>query len=322
LKLEDNLTFVDTFAKIKSVMEKHSGQEIRLSYSGGSDSDAVAWILKYLGYNVKCVIFDTGLEYNATWRHVDYMRSQGHDIEIMKVKKPIPWTIKKYGVPYLSKNISDKLQRLQHNSFQFKEHGSLCFDDAYAKYPHSKSALRWWTDNNNSKRNNISWNRGLKDFLIINDGLPFNASPKCCYYAKKQPSVQYSKENNIDLMMLGIRIAEGGNRATGYSSCYIPEATIYPYALYMPIFWWKNADKEMFDEITKIKHSDCYSEYGMLRTGCPGCPFGQQFEEEIESISKYEPQLEKAVGSLFGESYEWIRKYKEYQRKTKTYTRS
>jgi 3'-phosphoadenosine 5'-phosphosulfate sulfotransferase (PAPS reductase)/FAD synthetase len=316
-KLEDYLVFVDTFAKIKSVMGQHEGKEIRLSYSGGSDSDTVAWLLRYLGYNVKMVIYDTGLEYQATWKHVEYMRSEGFDIEVVKPAKNIPNTVYHYGIPFVSKHISDMIQRLQHNNFKFKEDGNLSFEDALAKYPTSKSALRWWTNNNTSKRNNISWNRGIKEFLIENDGVPFKTSAHCCYNTKKLPSKQHARANHIELLMLGIRKAEGGKRATSYSSCYIEKSIIYPYALFLPLFWWKNEDKDLFDKIMNIKHSDCYSVYGMKRTGCPGCPLGQRFEDEIEAISTFEPRLKVAVNNIFGKSYEYTRLYKQYQEETK-----
>ena len=34
-------------------------------------------------------------------------------------------------------------------------------------------------------------------------------------------------------------------------------------------------------------------------------------------IAQFEPKLSKAVEHIFGESYEWTRKYKEYQKETK-----
>lgn len=316
-ELEKNLVFVDTFSKVRSVMGEFEGKNVRISYSGGSDSDTVAWVLRYCGYNVKCVIFDTGLEYQATWKHVDYMRSQGFDIEVFDVKKSIPYTIHHYGKPFVSKLVSDMLQRLMSHNFDFVNKGNMSFDELYALYPTSKTSLKWWTNTNISKRNNISWNRGLKEFLIENNGLPFTPSAHCCYYSKKLPSVQYARKNKIDLMMMGIRRAEGGKRATTYSSCYVPNDVIHPYSSFMPLFWWKNEDKELFDKILGIQHSDCYGVYGMKRTGCPGCPFGQNFEDEINSIAEFEPKLTKAVQHLFGESYEWTRRYKEWQKETK-----
>jgi 3'-phosphoadenosine 5'-phosphosulfate sulfotransferase (PAPS reductase)/FAD synthetase len=298
-------------------MKDFEGQEVRLSYSGGSDSDACAWILRYLGYNIKFVFYNTGLEYQATWNHLDYMKGLGYDIEIVRPEKTIPNSIYHYGKPFINKNVSEMIYRLQQNDFDFKNDGLLEFDDAYAKYPHSKSALRWWTNNNTTENNNISWNKGLKEFLIENNGVPFTTSAHCCFNTKKLPSKIYAKENNVKLMMLGIRRAEGGKRATSYDSCYIKKTSFYPYSIFLPIFWWTNEDKRIFKEITGIVNSDCYSIYDMKRTGCPGCPFGREFESELDAISTYEPKLEKAVRHLFGESYEFTKKYQKFKEENK-----
>jgi 3'-phosphoadenosine 5'-phosphosulfate sulfotransferase (PAPS reductase)/FAD synthetase len=316
-ELENHLFFIDAFSKIKAVMKSFEGKEIRMAYSGGSDSDDCLWMLREAGYNVKSVFFDTGLEYQATWRHLDYMRTEGYDIEVVKPPKSIPNTVYHYGEPFINKHVSDMLERLKYNHFDFKNDGLLEFDEAYKKYPHSKSALRWWTNNNTSQSNNIAWNRSLKEFLIENDGIPFPASAHCCYNTKKLPSKKYARANNVSLMMLGIRRAEGGKRATSYASCYIEKSVIYPYSLFLPLFWWTNEDKSTFDRITGIKHSDCYNVYGMKRTGCPGCPFARGFEDELVAISTYEPNLEKAVNHIFKNSYEWTRKFREFQKENK-----
>ncbi|MBQ1751374.1 MAG: hypothetical protein IIZ90_05070, partial [Bacteroidales bacterium] len=39
----------------------------------------------------------------------------------------------------------------------------------------------------------------------------------------------------------------------------------------------------------------CYTEYGMRRTGCVGCPYSPKISEELEIIQKYEPKLYKAA---------------------------
>ena len=92
---------------------------------------------------------------------------------------------------------------------------------------------------------------------------------------------------------------------------------MYSYDLYFPIFWWTDKDKQLFDEVLGIKHSECYGTYGMKRTGCPGCPFGQRYEDEINSIAEFEPQLNIVVDRMFGETYDFTRKYKAYQALTK-----
>jgi hypothetical protein len=59
-------------------------------------------------------------------------------------------------------------------------------------------------------------------------------------------------------------------------------------------------------------HSKCYSEYGLKRTGCSGCPLGRNFEEELLAIEKYEPKFFKAAIGVFSESYDYTRKYREF----------
>ena len=67
-----------------------------------------------------------------------------------------------------------------------------------------------------------------------------------------------------------------------------------------------------------MQNSRCYTEYGLKRTGCAGCPFGKDFEFELEVIQKYEPKLYKAVNNIFGDSYEYTRKYREFYKKKET----
>ena len=59
-------------------------------------------------------------------------------------------------------------------------------------------------------------------------------------------------------------------------------------------FGTKKYDCAVFDIYFNIMHSKCYSQYG-----CVGCPFGRDFEHELEIIQKYEPKLYKAVNIIF-----------------------
>jgi hypothetical protein len=203
--LSYELKMVDTEAKLHSVMEKHKNDNIRIAYSGGSDSDCMMWLFKNLGYNVAGVFYDTGLEYQATKDHLDYMRSEGFIIEIAKPKHLIPYALKNYGFPFISKNASELLHRLQRNNFKFREDGNKSYEELSVLYPRSLGALQWWTNHNLTDRYNIRRNRGLKEFLIKNDGVPFKTSVKCCDFTKKDVMRDYSKEHDIDLVITGIR---------------------------------------------------------------------------------------------------------------------
>jgi 3'-phosphoadenosine 5'-phosphosulfate sulfotransferase (PAPS reductase)/FAD synthetase len=321
--MKNEFILLDTGAKIKSVLENEKGKII-VSYSGGKDSDIVLnEISKYdVNKKVQFIFFDTGLEYQATKNHIRDMIAKGHNIIIERAYKTIPLTIKKEGQPFISKYVSDMLSRLQKHNFKFQEHGNLSYLELIKIYPNCIGGLKWWCDFYSSnlyekKMENSSFNikrhRLLKEFLI-NFGLPFKVSAKCCYYAKKKTSHNYEKLNNVNLTITGIRKSEGGIRAKSYKSCFIDRGD-NDLSLYMPIFWWNNEFSNKYIQDNNIILSDCYTKYGLKRTGCAGCPFGKDMDKEREIIKKYEPNLSLAVENLFKDSFLWTNKYKEYRKK-------
>ena len=47
------------------------------------------------------------------------------------------------------------------------------------------------------------------------------------------------------------------------------------------------------------------------------CPFGSRFEQELEMLKQYEPNLYKAALNVFGCSIEYTRTYREYKAEAK-----
>lgn len=138
----------------------------------------------------------------------------------------------------------------------------------------------------------------------------FPISADCCKFAKKDTSKQFNKDFKPDIIFIGVRQAENGARSTIYKNCFTPGDN---YDNYRPIFWYTDQDKKVYEECFDVTHSKCYTEYGLIRTGCAGCPFGSRFEDELKIIEKYEPKLYKAVKNIFGKSYEYTRKYREFK---------
>lgn len=204
--------------------------------------------------------------------------------------------------------------RLQKHGFQWED---MPFEDLYEQYPHCKSALSWWCNLNRYHTLNIDNNRYLKDFLI-NNPPDFPISDKCCKYSKKDASNKVIKDLGIDLVLLGIRKSEGGIRSIAFNSCF-DEHHHSGASQYRPIFWYTNRDKQEYERIFGIVHSDCYTKYGFRRTGCCCCPFGKDFENELKIVQEYEPKLYRAVSNIFGKSYEYTRKYKMYCKMRKAY---
>lgn len=299
-------SLMTTFQKINDINYK----KILCSISGGSDSDVVLDLCHMMDNDNKIdyVYFDTGLEYQATKDHIKFLEEKYNiDIEIKRPKIPIPLSCKRYGQPFLSKRVSEMINRLQAHDFQWEDD---TLENLIVKYPNCLSALRWWTNDYGDKSPlSIGYNKKLKEFLIANPP-QFNISQKCCKYAKKDLAHDKLKEG-YDLNITGIRKAEGGVRSTAYKSCF--DNNFGSYDNYRPIFWYKDADKEYYNEFFNIKNSRCYTEYGLKRTGCCGCSFGRDCQNEVLILEKFEPKLAVAVKNIFKDSYEYTRAYKEFK---------
>lgn len=136
---------MDAFVKADSVINNPKYKNIACSVSGGADSDVMMDLVYKVnrGKNVNYIFFDTGLEYDATKRHLKYLEEK-YNITIERIKpiKPIPKCVHEYGIPFLNKSCSEFLERLQKHDFDFPDTDD--FSSIYPQYPKVKSALRWY----------------------------------------------------------------------------------------------------------------------------------------------------------------------------------
>ena len=289
--------------------------KILCSISGGSDSDILLDLCQKYdeAEKITYAFFDTGLEFSATKEHLRYLEEK-YNIQIQRIKavKPIPTCCRTYGQPFVSKQVSEWLERLQAHGFQWEDESLETLEE---RYPKCRAALRWWCNDferkNADKESsfNIGYNQYLKEFLIENPP-KFKISNKCCHFAKKLVASRYKKNGKFDLNIYGVRKAEGGARRSAYKTCFSEGHEGCDE--YRPIFWYLADTKQIYEDHYKIQHSKCYTEYGLKRTGCAGCPFGRNFDDELEVMKKYEPNLYKAVNNVFGDSYEYTRQYREF----------
>ena len=313
----DNILMLDAHMKADSVVNDPFNQNIICSISGGSDSDVVLDIIHRVDrdHKVQYVWFDTGLEYEATKRHLNYLEDR-YNIKIQRERavKPIPLSCKEYGQPFISKYASENLSRLQRHGFQWED-GPV--EVLIEKYPDCKSSIKWWCNCKSSIPNstyNIDRNKYLKQFIIKNPP-DFKISNLCCKYAKKDVAKKYYKDHDIDLDITGIRKSEGGVRSISYKNCYSQNTEGVSH--YRPIFWFTDDVKREYEQKFNIRHSECYTKYGFKRTGCSGCPYSRKLFDETATMNLYEPKLYKAVSTVFKDSYEYTRKYREFQKEMK-----
>lgn len=138
----------------------------------------------------------------------------------------------------------------------------------------------------------------------------FQISAKCCDYAKKNPVHKLIKKEDYDLSIVGVRMYEGGARSASYKNCfteYFDRADEY-----RPLFYYTNNDKKCYEKHFDIINSDCYCVYGLKRTGCVGCPFGKNLNDEIDVVKNFEPKLYKAISNIFADTYAYTELYKSF----------
>jgi 3'-phosphoadenosine 5'-phosphosulfate sulfotransferase (PAPS reductase)/FAD synthetase len=313
-----NHNVYNTLLKAHSVLCRHT--KCAVSVSGGSDSDIVMDIIEAVkpdNYQIRYVFFDTGLEYEATKRHLDYLEQKyGVTIERRKPRKTIPVVCREYGIPFISKDVSEMLNRLQKHGFDWHDYPEIATTE---KYGRCKSALDWYYNRrplaaSGKSKYCINRYKLLRDFIMQNPP-DFKISEKCCHFAKKQTAEDFNKEYNPDLSVNGMRQAEGGRRAGSVKSCFTASNGKNP-DNYRPLWYWTDEDKAVYKAWRGILYSDCYEVYGLKRTGCVGCPCNSRAEQELALVSQYEPQIVKAAYNIFGLSYDYRRKYAEFKQKS------
>lgn len=304
-------TIQESIPRTERAIEKYN--KITCSISGGADSDIMLHMTRQLDPDkkIRYVFFDTGIEMDATKRHIKHLE-QIYDIKIetIKPKLSVGASVKQHGYPFFSKIFSEYIGRLQKHGFKWEDKP---FDELYAEYPKCKAALRWWCNGFHKPgqkylQSEIGSAPYLKEFMIQNPPT-FPISRNCCNDVKKQPA--HDAEKTCDIAFIGIRKAEGGLRSISIKSCF---ASSKYGNFHYPLFWFTNEDRREYESHFGIEHSDAYTVYGCKRTGCAGCPFGSRFEQEIEMLEKYEPKLAVAVKNIFKPSHDYMRAYREFKK--------
>lgn len=311
------------------------------SYSGGADSDILIDLIERTrkmfgeGYlpPVKYVFFNTGLEMKATKDHVKATAEKyGVEIEEIRPKTNIVKATREYGIPFVSKIMSEGLEGWQ------KKGIPLSIADEYAeaedkaakrkelkeRYPKCESVINFLCCCNSAgeSRPNIQLVINSSKYMLdfIRECPPdFKISAKCCDYCKKQ--VAHRVQKPYEMIITGERRDEGGMRSVPRSEqwnetntmCF-SETADGKYR-FKPLYYVSDQDKAWYKEHYGIRYSDAYEVYGLTRTGCCGCPISYKAVDDLEKIRPYEPNVVKAAYNLFGKSYEYRKMYNEYKAK-------
>lgn len=330
----------DKFNAIQGIIITRLKQHPRAicSYSGGADSDILLDLIERTRSlfpslpAVKYVFFNTGLEMKATKDHVKEVAEKYKiQIETVRPKINIVQASKKYGIPFISKIMSNGLEDWQKKNIPLsiaEEYENA--KDKIAKrqelkerYPKCQSLINFLCCCNSAgePRPNIQLvinsSKFMRDF-IAESPPDFKISAKCCDYCKKH--VANSVQKNYEMIITGERRDEGGMRSvprseqwnTTNTMCFAE--TSNGQFRFRPLYYVSNADKQWYKENHEIRYSDAYEVYGLTRTGCCGCPISYKAVQDLEKIKPYEPNLVKAAWNIFGKSYLYRQKYNEYKK--------
>lgn len=322
------------FMAIQSIIAKHLKQHPNAicSYSGGSDSDIMIDLIEQTREllnlaPVKYVFFNTGLEMKATKDHVRATAAKyGVEIEEVRPKVGIVQATRKYGIPFVSKIMSEGLEQWQKKNVPLSVADEYeAADDKQAKrkelkerYPGCETLINFLCCCSSSGEPRpdiqlvINSSPYMRDFIAEHPPT-FKISAKCCDYCKKQPAHEIQK--GYEMIITGERRDEGGMRSVprkdNTALCFT-ETSSGQYR-FRPLFYVSDKDKQWYKEEYDLRYSDAYEVYGLTRTGCCGCSISYKAIEDLEKIRPFEPNVVKAAWAIFGDSYEYRAKYNEYK---------
>lgn len=322
------------FQAIQSIIAKRLTEHpnAMCSYSGGSDSNIMIHLIentrKIFGLpEVKYFFFNTGLEMEATKRHVkETAELYGVEIQTIRPKKSIVQATREYGQPFVSKIMSAGLECVQ------KKNIPLSIADEYAqaedkaakrkelkiRYPGCEQAINFLCCCNSAGEPRpdiqlvINSSKYMLDFIKENP-IPFRVSNHCCDVCKKAPA--HIIEKQFDIVITGERRDEGGMRSvprSDSSTMCFAETANGKFRL-RPLYYVSDEDKQWYKNYHGIHYSDAYEVYGLKRTGCCGCSISARAISDLEKIRPYEPNVVKAAWAIFGDSYRYRERYNEYK---------
>lgn len=293
--IDITLEVEDALFRIKDLYDRSNGNCV-ISFSGGKDSTVVAelyLIAKERGMvgNIPIVFADTQVEYDAIYDFVKWFSKNKQDVEYIKPRLPFGKVLEKYGKPIISKSKSSTLMNWHNNI------GEADFEEMGCFYKIIYGKTRTGKKYNHFKIAN-------KHFHITHPDNEIKIHNMCCKYVKKYPFEDYYIEHGTEGFITGIRTSEGGIRSLQYKSCtsvkHVKDREIVHK---MPIFDWSDEVIEEFIEQYQVELSRAYTEYGLDRTGCIGCPFAKDIDKNLEVLFKFEPKKYKAVMNWLSDVY-------------------
>lgn len=280
----------DRVAKIKHIMLQYGIENFVMSYSGGKDSTVLSALFDIAlpNNNIPRVYSDTGIELNMIRDFVINKSKHDKRIVIIKPQLPVVKTLIKYGYPFKSKSHSATVDLFQRRTISEKHLKRYLGEDI-------GDGVIWGSQNRCIEKLRYQFTEENK--LKISD--------KCCVKMKEEPLNKWVKEHGYKYNIIGLRREEGGRRKNAECLAY-KNGKLYAFQPLAPI---TNDWIKWFIDTYNIDICDIYkSPYNFKRTGCKGCPFAIDLQQELNILEKFFPNERKQCEVI------WKPVYDEYRR--------
>lgn len=205
---------------------------------------------------------------------------------IVAPTKNIKQTLDEYGYPFKSKEHSLKLNLYKHGS-------------------RAVSIMRYFREAPNEYRS-------CPNSLLYQTSSEFklNISEQCCHKLKKEPARKYEKETGRTIAITGMTKEEKGQRTN--ITCIITDSKTGNIKRFHPLSVITKDNLAFLDWYIKTRNIELcelyYAPYNFQRTGCKGCPFSLDLQEQLDIMAVLIPEEKKQCEMI------WKPVYDEYRR--------
>jgi 3'-phosphoadenosine 5'-phosphosulfate sulfotransferase (PAPS reductase)/FAD synthetase len=135
-------------------------------------------------------------------------------------------------------------------------------------------------------------------------------SKKCCSKLKKEPLAKYEKIAERFIAITGMTKEEGGQRRN--LSCIITDTKTGKIKRFHPLSVITEENVGFIDwYIAERKIQLCelyYPPFNFKRTGCKGCPYSLDLQDQLYTMACYLPEERKQCEIIWGKVYDEYRR--------------
>lgn len=270
-----------TKARIKEWVDHYGEDNVYISFSGGKDSTVLLDVARQEYPNLKAIFVNTGLEYPEIQSFVKTF----DNVEILRPKMRFDEVIKKYGYPFISKEVANTIRQAK-----------LAFASGRERYIYRVKRLNGELTTKDGKKSVFNCEK-YKPLLDVD----FNIGDQCCDIMKKKPTKALNGAQLLATMTEESLLREKRWLLTG--------CNVWNSNKSMPMSFWTEQDVLQYIKRNDLPIANVYGNIievgdadnnqitfegcgklkctGCQRTGCIFCGFGAHLDKR-EGETRFE----------------------------------